>query len=151
MRSLFDRIIAPQTAEQLSSAQMHKAYVSSIEMELDRLLNTRSHFSGFKQCATNTILDYGVEDLVSSGEGNQSRLSDLIQQVHRAITVYEPRLSHVRVQAEPDASNPLNFIVRVKGRLKASNSPAEFTIPLTMSLDQYPGLAQENSVDQANA
>lgn len=132
MRSLFDRISEPQSTDFAGHQHIHDCEIRSVERELNCLLNTRSYISGKKPGVQRTILDYGMDDLVSAGTKVSSKLENVIANVRSAIENYEPRLTGVAVTGEYFRNNPTQVMVNVTARLRHTQEPIQYKIPLTI-------------------
>ena len=75
----------------------------SLQRDLSRLMNVRNGMSieAFL-AAEGSVLDYGLPDLLSLSPKSATDLKTLAQVVRHGIALYEPRLSHVEVTANPD-------------------------------------------------
>jgi type VI secretion system lysozyme-like protein len=78
------------------------------------------------------VIDYGVPDLVQfcpDNESDQLRLAEMLE--HR-ITVYEPRLSNVRVMLAPNPNSPTALTGRVFALLRAGSVYEQVFFPLSV-------------------
>ncbi|MEM7358186.1 MAG: type VI secretion system baseplate subunit TssE [Pseudomonadota bacterium] len=136
MRSLFDRISEPQKTDFVSQKDVQIAEIKSIERELNCLLNTRSYLGGKKLSvapgASRTLLNYGMDDVVSAGSRISGKLENITSNVREAIEHYEPRLTSVVVTSEYYNNNPMQMLVNVSARLRQTQEPIQYKIPLTI-------------------
>jgi type VI secretion system lysozyme-like protein len=132
MRSLFDRISEPQDSDFAVPKDILAGEIASIGNELNSLLNTRSYLSGNQSNARRTILDYGMDDIVSAGSRVSGKLENVILNVRSAIENYEPRLTGVVVTGEYYKNNPQQVLVNVSARLNHTKEPIQYKIPLTI-------------------
>ncbi len=132
MPSLFDRILNPLASELASPKDRLNQELLSVEGELNRLLNTRAYLAGLGLPKTRSILDYGLDNIVSSGCRGTGRLNEVIENVRAAIRAYEPRIVGPAVEGEYDAKNPGKVMLTVVGKLRQSQAPIKFRIPITL-------------------
>lgn len=104
---LFDKLdqrltAAPNETDQVLSADGLEA---SVARELSRLTNSRSRIplSEF-QDATLTVLDYGIPDTLARSALSERDKTVISEALERAISVFEPRLTHVNVTVLPGVS-----------------------------------------------
>ena len=71
---------------------------ASVERELHRLLNSRSRISltEFTDAGL-TVLDYGIPDYTALSARSENDRSRIARAIERAISYFEPRLSHTVV------------------------------------------------------
>lgn len=136
MQSLFDRISEPKHTDFATSKDLRAGEIESIERELNCLLNTRSYLGGKHVNAKRTILDYGVDNIVSAGAIIPSKLENVMVNVRRAIEDYEPRLNGVQVTGEYRDNSPTDITIQVSARLRQTHEPVRYKIPLTIPATQ---------------
>ncbi len=95
-RPLFDRLCGEEEGEGVLDARGLQA---SLARELSRLLNTRSRLdmAAFLNSEL-SVLDFGMPDITSLAPQSQDDRERLQKLVCRAITFFEPRLSHIQVR-----------------------------------------------------
>ena len=99
------------------------ALVNSIANELMRLMNTRSHLTmaAFGE-SDGTVVDYGVPDFseraLRSGEDREV----IAAAIGRAVTMFEPRLTHVKVSFSHPAEHERFVVLTIAGMIKAGLS-----------------------------
>ncbi|HEX8609699.1 MAG TPA: type VI secretion system baseplate subunit TssE [Telluria sp.] len=105
---LFDRLggdlVASADGRMLDAAGLQQ----SLQHDLVRLFNVRNVLT-IEQFLGDvpTVLDYGLPDTLALSPQSASDLRRWELVMTRAIALYEPRLSQVRVLVTPDASNPM--------------------------------------------
>lgn len=79
----------------------------SLQRDLLRLFNVRNAMSirDFLE-GEPTVLDYGLPDLLTLSAQSDVHLHTWARVLERSIALYEPRLSHVRVQTMRDPARP---------------------------------------------
>ncbi|MBX2848319.1 MAG: type VI secretion system baseplate subunit TssE, partial [Acidiferrobacterales bacterium] len=128
MQSLFDRISDPGCTDFAKQKDIRASEIESIERELNCLLNTRSYIGGKCANTKRTILDYGIDNIVSAGSTVASKLENVIVNVRQAIEHYEPRLNGVQVTGEYRNNNPTQVTLQVSGRLSRTQEPVQYKI-----------------------
>lgn len=131
MRSLFDRISKPLSDDSRYGIDSRSAELRSVEGELNRLLNSRSYFSGQSEVGK-TILEYGVVSIVSAGSVKPNRISEVVENVKAAILSFEPRILSPVVHSTGPSTDPTKVMVTVSGTLRDSRTPIRFRIPLEL-------------------
>jgi type VI secretion system protein ImpF len=116
---LFDRLAASGEAW----LQGDDALRQSVEQELSRLLNTRSHltFEAFG-LSDGTVVDYGVPDFSERSLRSDTDRDAIAAAIRHAITLFEPRLSGATVTFKFPAGSDKNPVLVIGGRLNASTS-----------------------------
>ncbi|CAB3780605.1 type VI secretion system baseplate subunit TssE [Pararobbsia alpina] len=116
---LFDRLDASGDAW----LQGDDALRQSVEQELSRLLNTRSHltFEAFG-LSEGTVIDYGVPDFSERSLRSDTDRDAIAAAIRHAITLFEPRLSGATVNFKFAAGPDKNPILVIGGKLNASTS-----------------------------
>lgn len=132
MRSLFDRIAQPAVQSLALPDQVLSDELASVEAELNRLLNTRSYIAGTTRRRSRTVVDYGLDSIVNAGSTLNSRVSDVVEGVKSAIDTYEPRLENILVRGVLQDGDPTKLLINVKARLRQSQMPIHFQIPIAM-------------------
>jgi type VI secretion system protein ImpF len=116
---LFDRLSTSGDAW----LQGDDALRQSVEQELSRLLNTRSHlsFEAFG-LSDGTVVDYGVPDFSERSLRSDSDRDAIAAAIRRAITLFEPRLSGASVTFKFPAGPDKKPVMVIGGKLNASTA-----------------------------
>ena len=105
--SLFDRLCGPDSALPQARLSPGEGLRASLQRELSKLLNSRSHLTRAQFMASEaSVLNYGLPDLVGLCTQSDTDLEQLAQIVGHGIHLFEPRLFDVRVQAQRDPTEP---------------------------------------------
>lgn len=110
---------------------------ASIAQELSSLLNTRCGLtiSEFMNCQ-GTVLDYGVPDFSALSCRSTDDLLLVNQAIQHAITLFEPRLSHIHVQTYTGARQQPGLAhvqITAAVRLGLSLRRVNFDMPVNLS------------------
>ncbi len=101
-----------------SRLQAGGALRESLRRDLQRLLNTRNGQTLPQFLAgEGTVLQYGLPDVMGLCAGSETDLQVLAQVVAHGISLYEPRLSGVRVTARPDLQQPGRAWLAISGEV----------------------------------
>jgi type VI secretion system protein ImpF len=96
----------------------------SVRRELELLLNTRASLpAGRLSLRDRSVIDYGVPDFgffSPRSFDDRTRMADLIR---RAIVIYEPRLTDVRVFVDLAPGDELAVSVRIEAKLRTGTMP----------------------------
>jgi type VI secretion system protein ImpF len=133
--SLFERLTAsPVGAGRGNPAtQDYASLVAAVIDELGRLLNTRCHVGGYlPESAVDTVLDYGVPDLVQFSPANETDQRRLAELLEHKIAVYEPRLRNVRIVLTSSPNSPVALQGRVSGSLRVGSVYEPVSFPLAI-------------------
>jgi type VI secretion system protein ImpF len=108
---------------------------ASVGRELMRLLNTRCPRSGGPANETErTILDYGIPDFSHMSAGSDTDALQLARILESVISVYEPRLRHVRVTIQPSKESRAAVTGAIEGMLAVGTVNEPVSFPLLLSL-----------------
>ena len=107
--SVLDRLLDddPQSRQELpleESSQL-KLIQQAIRRDLENLLNTRSRCTTWMPAFTeleNSLVNYGLPDFTASGLNAASDPDILVDAINRAIELFEPRLTDVKVRHVAD-------------------------------------------------
>ncbi len=118
--SVLDRLIDRSPTESadapISRERSIAQYRASVSRDVEWLLNARrstlSIPAGLEE-VPRSVLAYGLPDLTSIGTDTPEARSGLVRQIERAIRLFEPRLSQVRVLATetPDGRKQIRLII----------------------------------------
>jgi type VI secretion system protein ImpF len=146
--SLLDRLIdnEPQTSVEapMTWAQSVRMLKASVRRDLEWLLNTRrineSPPDALSEVAQ-SLYNYGLPDITSLSRDSTHAYTRLLRQVERAIALFEPRLSRVRVSlVETEGENArreLRFLVEAVLRMDPNPEPVVFDTVLEFSSGEY--------------
>jgi type VI secretion system lysozyme-like protein len=137
---LFERLVDADSANparpKISSPPPVLDYFAlreSVRTELNRLLNTRAPLDpAIRSRVPNTVLNYGLPDfsaLEASSQGDRIKLADLIA---KKISVFEPRLTRVRVVLEKNPERPTSLIGIVRAHLGFGKIQEPVSFPLML-------------------
>jgi type VI secretion system lysozyme-like protein len=108
---LFERLVGerlvghqPSAGEPLRSYETGEA-AESVRREVERLLNTRRPPLPTSTLGA-TVIQYGVPDFSHLATANTMDLVALSRALSQAIQSFEPRLTNVRVELQPDPKHP---------------------------------------------
>lgn len=134
---LFQRLCA-RDGEMGDAASFDAAGLqASIAHELSHLLNTRCGLTiaEFLNCQ-GTVLDYGVPDFSALSSRSTDDLSLVNQTIQHAISLFEPRLSHIHVQSHTGARQQPGLAqvqITAAVRLGLSLRRVNFDMPVNLS------------------
>ena len=116
---LFDRLSTSGDAW----LQGDDALRQSVEQELSRLLNTRSHltFEAFG-LSDGTVIDYGVPDFSERSLRSDADRDAIAAAIRHAISLFEPRLSDATVSFKFAAGPGKNPVLVIGGKLNVNTS-----------------------------
>jgi type VI secretion system protein ImpF len=111
---LFDRLGGALDASTDGRALDAAGLQQSLQQDLVRLFNVRNSLT-IEQFLGDvpTVLNYGLPDTLGLSPQSANDLARWERVVARAIALYEPRLSRVRVQVTPDSRNPIAARVNI--------------------------------------
>lgn len=122
--SLLDRLIdhEPETTQEapIDDNQKMRIIQTAIRRDLENLLNTRYRVLAWPPELTeldDSLINYGIPDFTAAGL-NASHNSDiLIKAIRLAISLFEPRLSDVRVEPVSEDHSDRTFRFRIEAML----------------------------------
>ena len=131
--SLFDRLDAEADAAFQCWRAEADELGKSLQRDLVRLFNVRNTLGieSFMSAAPNS-LHYGLPDLMALAPRNPIDLQRLERVLLRAITLYEPRLIQVRVQARSDPAMPVAALVTISALATLNRQPHEVHVDLVL-------------------
>ena len=107
--SVLDRLLDddPQSSQEqpLEESSQLKLIQQAIRRDLENLLNTRSRCTAWLSEFTeleNSLVNYGLPDFTASGLNAASDPDILVHAIYRAIELFEPRLTDVKVRHVTD-------------------------------------------------
>ena len=107
--SVFDRLLDddPQSSHEkpLEESVQLKLIQQAIRRDLENLLNTRSRCTAWLPEFTeleNSLVNYGLPDFTAAGLNAASNPDVLVEAIRRAIELFEPRLTDVRIRQVAD-------------------------------------------------
>lgn len=107
--------------EDFSPRDAINAFIRTLIKDLELLLNTRTSWEKASQLPgdlSSTVIAYGLPDMGSAGIRNPVDRIAIRENIHAAITAFEPRLADVIVSdvSGEDVTNRLSF--QIQGNLK---------------------------------
>jgi type VI secretion system protein len=85
--------------------------ISSIMVHLQKILNTRQGSAPIDD-------DYGVPDFTDlAATFSSESVRDIVRSVRQVIQKYDPRLSSVQIEAEPQGQDVLELHFKIEGKL----------------------------------
>lgn len=135
---LFDRLVdrEPWKTREAPPRRVldRKGLRESVRRELERLFNTRSPLPSSRLAdmapEERTVADYGIPDPSSFAPANPEDRRDIAEMLRRAVLAYEPRLSHVVVEARTLEDQPESLIFALGGALVVDGVPEPITFPI---------------------
>lgn len=107
--SVFDRLLDddPQSSREqpVDESLQLKLMQQAIRRDLENLLNTRVRCTAWQPEYTeleNSLLNYGLPDFTAAGLNAASDPDVLVEAIERAIELFEPRLTDVRIRHVTD-------------------------------------------------
>ncbi|MBC3953954.1 type VI secretion system baseplate subunit TssE [Pseudomonas triticifolii] len=114
--SLFERL--GNTADTRTGLSREARLMASVAAHLSRMLSTRAG-------SVHMLPDYGLPDVNDMRLSLHDTLRHAQKSIEHFIGTYEPRLSNVRVVAEPDHDNVLMFMFSIKAFLEVDGANKE--------------------------
>lgn len=135
---LFDRLVdwEPWKVREVPPRRTldRKGLKESVRRELERLFNTRSPLPASRLAEMapedRTVADYGIPDPASFAPANPEDRREIAELLRRCVVAYEPRLSHVAVEARTIADEPAALIFALGGALVIDGVPKPITFPI---------------------
>lgn len=117
----------------------------SIQVELERLLNTRSPYPADALVAgTRTVIDYGLPDYSAMYTQNPDDQKKLAALVRSTIEAFEPRLRNVRVEAQILGNSEKALLVKVGGMVQIGKVMERVTFAVNVSGESMQGAGLGN-------
>lgn len=134
---MFERLLddSPHVRQPVSPSRAHdvSSLQDSVRSDLVRLLNTRSPLRGVPRTLSgDTVLAYGIPDLSPTSPDSEQDRQNLSVVIAHAITIFEPRLSNVKVVIQADKSDPRAVIGVIYANLVVGNVFEPVSFPLTL-------------------
>ncbi len=128
---LLDRLLDDRPAERadppLSPTEAHRDLLAAVRRDLEALLNARRPWRSLPdgyQSLRRSPLGYGLSDF-SAGAFNQvERRERLRAEVQEALSLFERRLSDVRVELAPVTLTDPTLRMHIRAQLNADPAPA---------------------------
>jgi len=124
-RFLFDRLCQPEREIPSSVEDRVTLLRQMITQELQWLVSQRSYFEGFSRVSYNSVLNFGISDVVSYSNtfADIERLKD---EIYQAILHWEPRLKSPTIILKA-TGNPLQpAVIFVEGIIEEAQIRSEF-------------------------
>lgn len=116
----------------------------SLQRDLLRLLNVRNALTIEEYLACDgTVLHYGLPDLLHLSPQSDTDLQTLADVVRHGISLFEPRLQHVQVSAQRDATGPMRARLSIAAAVMVGQQLRR--VDFEVDLDDQAELAQEAS------
>lgn len=111
----------------------------SVAGDLEALLNTRQEIlhelpPEFTE-ARRSILAYGLPDFTSMSQRSDRDRGRMRQAVEQAISLFEPRLTRVRVTLEPPREHDQAMRFRIEALLRVDPAPEPVTFDASLQID----------------
>lgn len=108
-----------------------KTAIASVIDHLIKILNTR-------QGSAPTATDLGMPDFTSiAGSLNADSLPEMEQTLTRVITRYEPRLTGVKVDFEPQQDRPFMIAFKLAGRVRLQDREVPVVFETVLNSDGH--------------
>ncbi len=135
---LFDRLVdrEPWKTREVPPRRTldRKGLKESVRRELERLFNTRSPLPASRLAEMapedRTVIDYGIPDPASFAPANPEDRRLIAELLRRAAVAYEPRLSHVVVEARTLPEEPEGLVFALGGALIVDGVAEPVTFPV---------------------
>ncbi len=118
--SLLDRLMDDEPAVSREPAHFRMVSIgqikTSVARDLENLLNTKCYFSGLPSENDNlssSLFVYGLSDFTSSNLRSPHVKFQLLKELEKAITRFEPRLRDVKVTIEESRENERNLRFKI--------------------------------------
>jgi type VI secretion system protein ImpF len=111
----------------------------AVARDLEALLNTRQETleelpPEFEE-VNHSILTYGLPDFTSMSLRSDRDRNHMRRAVEQAITLFEPRLTRVRVTAEPPREHDQALRFRIEALLRVEPAPEPVTFDARLQID----------------
>lgn len=124
--SLFERIRADDLQVLIPPTDHVGVRVASIKNNLVQILNARSG-------EALSSPDYGMQDFNDATVGSSDMLRVISKDIHRAITQYEPRVSHVQVNFDRNQTAGLELVFSISARTTIDHTEEQVLIDLVLA------------------
>ncbi len=140
-QSLLDRLTDEEprsTADPpLTRMQSFRIFKASLCRELEWLLNTRQIPTPAPEALrelSRSLYDYGLPDMMSLSAQSMQDRNVLQEYLRRAVERFEPRLTDVRLIAEPVAPNSRTLRFRIEALARIDPAPEHVTFDTVLEL-----------------
>ncbi|MGJ9416296.1 type VI secretion system baseplate subunit TssE [Massilia sp. CMS3.1] len=141
---LFDRFGGASSGSSGVRLSATEALQLSLQLDLTRLFNVRNALTIAQFLGTSpTALDYGLPDTLGLSVQSATDLQRWELVIARAIALYEPRLSQVRVVVMPDRSKPTAARVTIMAMAAMGSQMCRFDFDI--ALDERSASAQAHA------
>ena len=135
---LFDRLDpeeAPVSGEPYRVDEWD-ALLQSVSREIQDLLNTRLAPGRWEAISEpQTVIDYGLPDFSALSAGGATDRQVLAQVIAKKIAAFEPRLSEVRLELQPDPGDQTAMTGTIEARLTLEGLTQPVSFPLAISTE----------------
>jgi len=134
---LFDRLEAGESPSRgTHRIDQWSALRQSVAFELQNLLNTRLPPGRWEAISEpQTVIDYGIPDFSSLSAASETDRRLMADVIARKITAFEPRLSDVRLQLQPDPASQSSLLGYVEANLTIESLVQPVSFPLSISTE----------------
>jgi type VI secretion system lysozyme-like protein len=135
---LFDRLEAGESSTSSEPYRVDEwsALRQSVAYEIQNLLNTRLPPGQWEAISEpQTVIDYGIPDFSSLSAASDTDRRTMCEVIARKITAFEPRLSQVRLQLQPDPVNQVSLLGSVEANLIMQSLVQPVSFPLSISTE----------------
>lgn len=123
----------PQTTRQ----QSFRAFKAALRRDLEWLLNSRqTPEPAPEECRelAKSVFDYGLPDLASISTDSFRDRNMLQVRIQRAVELFEPRLTNVRVIAEASVHGNRTLRFRIEGLARVDPAPEQVSFDTVLEL-----------------
>lgn len=139
--SLLDRLIDRSPRESadppISREQSIARYRAAVSRDVEWLLNARQSILKIPAAleeVPDSVLAYGLPDLTSIGTDSPEARQGLVRQIERAIGLFEPRLTRVRVLATEMPDDQKRIRLTIDGMLDMDPEPERVVFDTVVEL-----------------
>ncbi len=136
--TLFDRLEAGESSMLSEASRIDEgiALRRSVAYELRNLLNTRLPPGRWESISEpQTVIDYGIPDFSSLSAASDTDRRFMAEVITRKITAFEPRLSQVRLQLQPDTTDQASLLGSIEANLMIESLVQPVSFPLSISTE----------------
>ena len=146
---LFDRLAqTPRSARSSAKEQgtLDRAGIArSIQLELERLLNTRCPFpAAALVAAERSVIDYGLPDYSAMYTQNPDDRKKLAALIRSTIEAFEPRLNNVRVEVQILGNSEKALLVKLAGMVRVGRVMERVTFAVDVTAEGHQGAGLGN-------
>jgi len=135
---LFDRLEAGESSLSGKPYRVDEwnAVRQSVADELNNLLNTRLPPGRWEPISEpQTVIDYGIPDFSSLSAGSDIDRAMMAEVIAKKIAAFEPRLSQVRLQLQPDLTDQSSLLGSIEANLTIESLIQPVSFPLQISTE----------------